>query len=179
MFTISQIHDYIIAIVILLLLVIIPTKNENKASPVMPQIIQKQKYDEQPAPKPIPQQKRVVVSREIDVKPNADIILLAKIIYIEARGESFNGKIAVGATVINRVKSDRFPKTISEVILQPGQYASKGINNIKFDEECYKAALEAFNGVDPTNGALYFWNPSKVKVRRTIIARIGGHVFSR
>ena len=93
--------------------------------------------------------------------------LLARLINCEARGERYIGQVAVGAVILNRVKSPKFPNTIAGVIYQNNQFSS--VKDGQFDvaiEEgstVYKAAQEAMNGSDPTGGALYFYNPSKTK----------------
>ena len=93
--------------------------------------------------------------------------LLARLINCEARGEPYIGQVAVGAVILNRVKSPKFPNTIAGVIYQNNQFSS--VKDGQFDvaiEEgstVYKAAQEAMNGSDPTGGALYFYNPSKTK----------------
>ncbi|CAG7595099.1 Spore cortex-lytic enzyme [Paenibacillus solanacearum] len=110
---------------------------------------------------------------------------LARIIYAEARGESFDGQVAIGAVVLNRVQSTIFPDTIEEVILQPGQFSAvkDGQFELSPSEDAYTAAKKALNGSDPTNGALYYYNPKTAKASwskaRTPIAKIGNHVFTR
>ena len=120
--------------------------------------------------------------------PRDDLILLAKIIHAEARGESLNGKIAVGAVIINRLGSPCFPKTVREVIWQSnnGVYqfspVADGSINLEPNEQAILAAELAFTGQDPTNGALYFYNPHIARDRwiRTlpVLNRIGQHVFA-
>jgi len=97
---------------------------------------------------------RMDVSRE-------EIIQLAYLINGEARGESFRGKVAVGAVVLNRVKSPGFPNTIREVILQEGQFSCilDGQANLYPSQSCIEAAKAAILGYDPTGGALFFYNP--------------------
>jgi N-acetylmuramoyl-L-alanine amidase len=117
-----------------------------------------------------------------------DFRLLAKIIYAEARGESFLGQVAVGAVVLNRVKSGLFPDTIPEVIWQKNSCTYQfspvgdGTINLEPDETAYQAALEAIRGNDPTNGAIFFYNPEIATDRwiRTlpVITRIGYHNFA-
>lgn len=114
-----------------------------------------------------------------------DRYLLAKIIYAEARGESFEGQVAVGAVILNRLKDPRFPKTIAGIIFQP--YAFTAVMDGQFymepDEEAYRAADAALGGWDPTGGALYYYNPAKTTSpwiwSRTIITQIGDHIFAR
>lgn len=87
-----------------------------------------------------------------------DRYLIAKMIYAEARGESFEGQVAVGAVILNRVKSGVFPNTVAGVIYQ--QDAFESIYNGQFydnepDLEAFQAADAALSGYDPTGGALY------------------------
>lgn len=120
--------------------------------------------------------------------PRDDLLLLARIIYAEARGESFTGQVAVGAVVLNRVASPYFPKTIREVILQSNPYVHQftpvadGSINLEPDEIAVNAALQALQGKDPTNGALFFYNPQTAPDRwirqLPVVARIGNHVFA-
>jgi len=112
--------------------------------------------------------------------------LLARLINGEARGEPYQGQVAVGAVILNRVKSANFPNTIAGVIYQKGQFScvTDGQFDVAIDEAStvYKAAEEAMNGADPTNGALYFYNPSKTKSKWLFSLKttttIGKHVFA-
>ena len=110
--------------------------------------------------------------------------LLARLIYGEARGESYTGQVAVGAVVLNRVKSASFPNTISGVIYQPYAFTavSDGQINMTPNASCTEAAKAAMNGWDPTNGAIYYYNPktatSKWIFSRTTTITIGNHVFA-
>lgn len=115
---------------------------------------------------------------------NSDVNLLAKAIYAEARGEPYIGKVAVGAVILNRVKSSKFPNTISGVIYQPWAFTSvnDGQINLNPDNECIRAAKDALAGWDPTYGCLYYYNPatatsSWIWSTRTV-TQIGKHVFS-
>lgn len=110
---------------------------------------------------------------------------LAKLIHGEARGESFEGQVAVGAVVLNRVHSNAFPSSIPKVIFQKGQFTAidDGQFNTKPTATSYKAARKALNGVDPTHGALYYYNPKIAtslwsKSRPTLLT-IGQHDFTR
>ncbi len=113
-----------------------------------------------------------------------DLNLLAKLIYGEARGESYTGQVAVGAVVLNRVKSSSFPNTISGVIYQKNAFTavSDGQINLAPDQTAKKAAKDALNGWDPTNGALYYYNPaiatSSWIFSRKTLTTIGNHVFA-
>ncbi|KLU59444.1 spore cortex-lytic enzyme precursor [Peptococcaceae bacterium CEB3] len=114
----------------------------------------------------------------------SDVELLARVIYAEARGEDFEGQVAVGAVVLNRLKDPHFPKTIRGVIFQPGAFTSVADHQIllKPDAMAYKAAEAALAGEDPTHGALYYYNPRLATDRwiktRPVITQIGNHVFS-
>jgi len=113
-----------------------------------------------------------------------DIYLLAKVIYGEARGESYTGQVAVGAVVLNRVKSSSFPNTISGVVYQPYAFTAvaDGQINLTPNETAKKAARDALNGWDPSGGALYYYNPKTATsswiFSRTTIVTIGNHVFA-
>ncbi|MDG5788446.1 LysM peptidoglycan-binding domain-containing protein [Evansella sp. AB-P1] len=114
---------------------------------------------------------------------------LANMIYSEARGESLDGQIAVGAVIMNRVNSDLFPNTVKEVIFEKShghyQFTPAGTGSIhqaKPNSTNMEAAMRAINGEDPTNGSLFFYNPDKTNdqwVRsRTVSTTIGNHVFA-
>ncbi|ACL69345.1 cell wall hydrolase [Halothermothrix orenii] len=113
-----------------------------------------------------------------------DILLLARIIHGEARGESFKGKVAVGAVILNRVASRKFPDTIREVILQKGQFSCllDGQANLYPSAESIEAAKAALLGYDPTYGSMFFYNPDVATntrwiSTRPVMTRIGDHVF--
>lgn len=115
---------------------------------------------------------------------NSDLNLLAKLIYGEARGESYVGQVAVGAVVMNRIKSSSFPNTMSGVIYQKYAFTAvaDGQINLTPNDTAKKAAQDAMNGWDPTYGALYYYNPkiatsSWIFSRKTTIT-IGNHVFA-
>ena len=113
----------------------------------------------------------------------SDYNLLARLISAEARGESYNGQVAVGAVVLNRVEHPSFPDTISGVIYQKGAFSC--LYDGQFDqpvaESAYRAAQDALNGWDPSGGAIYYYNPKTATnewIRsRPIITTIGRHVF--
>lgn len=112
-----------------------------------------------------------------------DQYLLARLIYGEARGESYKGQVAVGAVVLNRVNSASFPNSVSGVIYQSGAFSvvADGQINLAPDESAIKAARDAMNGWDPTNGCLYYFNPDKTSNRwmhsKEVVVRIGSHSF--
>lgn len=117
-----------------------------------------------------------------------DLLWLAKIIHAEAKGEPFNGKVAVGAVILNRVDHQEFPKTIFNVIhqRQNGKYQFQPVANGKIqnkpDQQSIEAAKQALKGKDPTKGSLFFYNPkisrSSWMTRLNHQVKIGNHVFA-
>ena len=116
-----------------------------------------------------------------------NVNLLARLVYGEARGEPYEGQVAVGAVILNRVKDSRFPNSISGVIYQSGAFTavSDGQINvtIKEDTTVYKAARDAMNGWDPTGGCVYYFNPSTATNKwiwsRPLVKTIGKHRFCK
>ena len=114
---------------------------------------------------------------------NSNVNLLARIISGEARGEKYEGQVAIAAVVLNRVKHSSFPNTIAGVVYQNGAFTAvtDGQINITPTESCYNAARDALNGWDPTGGAIYYYNPvtatSSWIRTRPIVKTIGKHVF--
>lgn len=114
---------------------------------------------------------------------SASVDLLARVISAEARGEPYEGQVAVGAVVLNRIKHPSFPNSLSEVIYQP--WAFTCINDGQFDqpvaESAYRAAQDALNGWDPSYGAIYYFNPDTATSgwiwSRPLIVEIGKHRF--
>lgn len=114
---------------------------------------------------------------------SGDIALLARLISAEARGEPYNGQVAVGAVVLNRIEHPSFPNTLSGVIYQSGAFTC--VVDGQFDqpvaESAYRAARDAMNGSDPCGGAIYYFNPvtatSKWIWSRPLIITIGKHRF--
>ena len=115
---------------------------------------------------------------------SSDLYLLAKIIHAEGRGESYTGQVAIGAVIMNRVKSASFPNTISGVIYQKGAFTavSDGQINLEPNQTAYDAAKDAMNGWDPTYGCLYYYNPAVATsawiFNRQTVTVIGKHVFA-
>jgi N-acetylmuramoyl-L-alanine amidase len=113
-----------------------------------------------------------------------ELDLLARLVHSEARGEPYTGKVAVAATVLNRTRDSRFPKTIAGVIYQPRQFTpvDNGQINLPADDSSIRAARDAMNGWDPTGGCVYYWNPATATSRwvwsRPVKLRIGKHVFA-
>lgn len=118
---------------------------------------------------------------------SADIQLLARAINGEARGEPYEGQVAVGAVILNRTRDSRFPKTIAGVVYQPGAFTavSDGQINVAIDtcSNVFKAARDAMNGWDPTDGCVYYWNPATATSSwiwsRQIVKKIGKHYFGK
>lgn len=113
--------------------------------------------------------------------------LLARAVNGEARGEPYEGQVAVAAVILNRVRHASFPNTISGVIYQPGAFTavSDGQINVPIDENStvYKACSDALNGWDPTGGAIYYFNPDTATNEwiwsRPLIVQIGKHRFCK
>ena len=113
--------------------------------------------------------------------------LMARAINGEARGEPYEGQVAVGAVILNRVKNSSFPNTIAGVIYEPGAFTavSDGQINVPIAENStvYKAAQDALNGWDPTGGAIYYFNPNTATNKwiwsRPFIKQIGKHRFCK
>ena len=111
--------------------------------------------------------------------------LLARAVNGEARGEPYEGQVAVAAVILNRVKHSSFPNTISGVIYQPGAFTavSDGQINVPIAENStvYKACEDAINGWDPSGGAIYYFNPETATNKwiwsRPLIVVIGKHRF--
>ncbi len=115
---------------------------------------------------------------------STDVYLLAKAIYAEGRGESYTGQVAIGAVILNRVRSSQFPNTVSGVIYQPGAFTAvdDGQINLEPNQTAYNAARDAMNGWDPTYGCLYYYNPAVATsawiFNRQTVTVIGKHVFA-
>ena len=116
---------------------------------------------------------------------SSNVNLLAKLIYGEARGETYTGQVAVGSVVMNRVKSSAFPNSISGVIYQSGAFdaVSDGQINLNPDATAKKAAQDAINGWDPSYGAIYYFNPATATNKwiwsRPVTVTIGKHRFCK
>lgn len=113
----------------------------------------------------------------------ADWDMLAQVVYGEARGEIYDGQVAVAAVVLNRLEDDAFPDTLYGVVFQKNAFTcvSDGQYYLSPNRTAYEAALDAMQGNDPTNGCLYYWNPATATSRwiwtRRVETRIGNHVF--
>lgn len=115
----------------------------------------------------------------------SDVNLLARLVHGEARGEPYEGKVAVAAVVLNRTADSRFPKTIAGVIYQPGAFDAvyDGQINLDPDQSSINAARDALNGWDPSYGCIYYYNPATATSSwiwsRPIILSIGKHNFAK
>ncbi len=118
---------------------------------------------------------------------SSDVQLLARCVNGEARGESYEGQVAVAAVILNRVKHPSFPNTIAGVIYQPRAFTATvdGQINVPISEDStvYRACWDALNGWDPSNGAVYYYNPRKTTNRwifsREVVRVIGNHRFAK
>ena len=115
-----------------------------------------------------------------------DIDLLSRVIAAEARGESYTGQVAVGAVILNRVSHPSFPDTVSGVVYQRGAFTCMTDGQFSVTsvpQSCVNAAKAAANGWDPSNGALYYYNPAKTSSKwmrsRPVTVTIGSHVFCK
>ncbi len=115
---------------------------------------------------------------------NSDVYLLAKTIYAEGRGEPYTGQVAIGAVVLNRVRSSQFPNTVSGVVYQKHAFTAvtDGQINLTPNDTAMRAAKDAMSGWDPTGGALYYYNPAIATSAwifdRQTVTVIGKHVFA-
>lgn len=114
-----------------------------------------------------------------------DINLMSKIVYAESRGEPYEGKIAVASVILNRVLNPSFPNSIEEVIFQQNAFSCvvNGKIDVEADVECFNAVYDAINGTDPTDEALFFYNPEIAtcswmsSIEKTDSKAIGQHLF--
>ena len=113
----------------------------------------------------------------------ADYELLARIISAESRGESYIGQVAVGAVVLNRANHPSFPNTVAGVVYQKDAFSClyDGQFYQPVADSAYRAARDAINGLDPSGGAVYYYNPAKTNNQwirgREVITTIGAHLF--
>ncbi|MET3196688.1 spore cortex-lytic enzyme [Bacillus sp. OAE603] len=114
-----------------------------------------------------------------------DIQLMANAVYGESRGEPYIGQVAVAAVILNRVGNSAFPNTVSGVIFEPGAFTAVADGQIYLtpNETAKKAVLDAVNGWDPSDNALYYFNPKTATSAwiwsRPQIKTIGNHIFCR
>lgn len=127
--------------------------------------------------------KRQVLAKTVS---QTDIEIMARTIHGEARGEPYMGQVAVGAVIINRVLSHEFPDNIRDVVYQRRQFTAVADGQINYtpNNTAYRAAKEALNGVDPTMGSLYYYNPKTAENKswfqtRKFVVSIGEHIFAK
>jgi len=113
----------------------------------------------------------------------AEINLLARMISAEGRGEPYEGQVAIGAVIVNRMSHPSYPDTLAGVLYQDGAFTAlvDGQFNQPIAESAYSAARDALNGWDPSGGAIFYHNPDKhnnqFMMDRPVIKRIGDHLF--
>ncbi|GIP14615.1 spore cortex-lytic enzyme [Paenibacillus montaniterrae] len=114
-----------------------------------------------------------------------DIQLMANAVYGEARGEPYEGQVAVAAVILNRVKHPDFPDTVYGVIFQPRAFTAVDDGQIYLspNETAKRAVRDAINGWDPTYGCIYYFNPNTATSAwiwtRQQILTIGKHIFCK
>ncbi|NLL18663.1 MAG: spore cortex-lytic protein [Clostridia bacterium] len=130
---------------------------------------------------------RIVATEAETIKKDLseeDMELLARTVYGEARGESFEGQVAVAAVIVNRMEHPEFPDEVEKIIYEPLAFTAvaDGQINLGYDEQAYEAVKAALAGQDPSGGALYYYNPEKSTSKwiwsRQVIKRIGKHTFA-
>ncbi len=114
-----------------------------------------------------------------------DIKLMANAVYGEARGEPYEGQVAVAAVILNRVQHSSFPNSVASVIYQPGAFTAvaDGQINLTPNDTARKAVLDAINGWDPTGNCIYYFNPDTATSKwiwgRPQVMTIGQHIFCK
>lgn len=124
------------------------------------------------------------LDKQIYITQN-DIHLMAKVVYAESNCEPFEGKIAVASVILNRLKYPEFPKTVDGVVKQKGAFScvKNGKIDVIPDESSYKAVFQALKGEDPTERAIFFYNPKIAtskwmkNIDKKNVKTIGNHVF--
>ena len=141
--------------------------------------VQQREEEERQAQEEAAEKKREAEAQKAKAMASADDVLLAALIQCEAGDEPYEGQVAVGAVVMNRVKSPAYPNTIRDVIFASGQFTPAGsgqlarllsAGNVK--ASCLQAAREAIGGASPIGGATHF---RRAGGREGIV--IGNHVF--
>lgn len=114
-----------------------------------------------------------------------NIELLARVISAEARDQPYNGQVAVGGVILNRIEHPSFPNSLAGVIYQPGAFTciTDGQIDKPVADSARRAARDAFNGQDPSCGAIYYYNPAKTTNKwiysRPVVVIIGKHRFAK
>ncbi|WP_235883117.1 cell wall hydrolase [Metabacillus sediminilitoris] len=114
-----------------------------------------------------------------------NIDMMARVVHGEARGETYEGKVAVAAVILNRMSTPGFPKNIYQVIFQTNAFTAvhDGQYDLTPNSYAYQAVIDALKGWDPTYGSVYYYNPllatdEWIFTRDTVI-RIGNHLFAK
>jgi len=116
---------------------------------------------------------------------DTDIYLMAQIVHAESKGEPFEGKVAVASVILNRLGYPEFPKSIKGVVMQKNAFScvKNGSIDVIPDQSSYYAVIEALKGKDPTEKAVFFYNPKTAtsnwmkNVSKRSVIKIGNHVF--
>ncbi|MEG1483120.1 cell wall hydrolase [Clostridium sp.] len=114
-----------------------------------------------------------------------DVFLMSQIVFAESKGEPYEGKVAVASVILNRVLDPAFPNTIADVVFQTNAFSCvvDGVISVTPNQECFNAVYEAIKGNDPTNEALFFYNPAIATcswmhdIEKTDSRAIGQHLF--
>lgn len=130
------------------------------------------------------EEQTIPVQNQVGEPRSDDLWMISRLVAAESRGEPFEGQVAVGAVVVNRVRNPQFPGTVNGVIYQPWAFspvADGAFWSATPTAEHTRAARYALNGWDPSYGSTFFWNPATATSpwiwSRKIITRIGKHVF--
>lgn len=124
-------------------------------------------------------------SNSTTANTSSNLNLLSRLIYAEARGEPYEGQVAIGGVVLNRVKNSSFPNTIAGVIYQAGAFSvvNDGQINLSPNQTAINAARDALNGWDPSYGSIYYFNPKTATSAwiwsRPVVITIGNHRFCK
>ncbi|MBR4866538.1 MAG: spore cortex-lytic enzyme [Clostridia bacterium] len=115
-----------------------------------------------------------------------NIELLARMIAAEGRGEPYRGQVAIGAVIMNRIEHPSFPNTLSGVLFQKNAFSAVDdgqFNSTPITDSARRAAVEAYNGSDPTDGCVYYYNPAKTTnkwmLSLPVYTTIGAHRFCK
>jgi N-acetylmuramoyl-L-alanine amidase len=171
--------------------------DEKEFIPYKPDLLEKQsqetKVDETAITEPQTSEPEVVTPSEpatpaVSIS-NEEKDLFARLVEAEAKGESYEGKVAVATVVLNRVDSPEFPNTISGVINEVvgDAYAFSPVQNGKINEpasdESIRAVEEALTRQDRLNDCIYFYNPEIATdtwiTTREVVKTVGNHVFAK
>ncbi|MDM5317298.1 cell wall hydrolase [Fictibacillus sp. b24] len=114
-----------------------------------------------------------------------DIEQMARVVHGEARGESYIGKVAVAAVILNRLDDPAFPNQIGDVIHQTNAFTAvhDGQYDLQPSSYAYHAVMDAMQGWDPTYGSVYYYNPELATntwiFSRPSVTKIGNHLFAQ